>query len=80
MAQAPDETPLSQDNVSTDDKATWSSAGFIENGFRPLLDVGVGTLVGKLKKECGVCFELYEIISTPNAKQLSKIFNVLIRV
>ena len=72
MAAVPKNGQKGDDN----DTPYWSAPGFVENGYSPILNVQAGTFVVKKKQDSdGVdCFELYEIVSTPNEKQFSQSF------
>ena len=56
------------------DNAHWTSPGVVKDGFVPILNVKAGTFVVRKKDANGVtCFELFEIVSTPNSQEFSNI-------
>ena len=78
MAAQPAQPAQSAQEKKGSDDAYWTSPGVVKNGFSPILNVQVGTFVARkrLDRNGGTCFELFEIVSTPNSKQLSIVYTV----
>ena len=65
--------PKKEEEKKSGDNAYWTSPGVVKDGFVPILNVQVGTFVVRKRQDRNgvTCFELFEIVSTPNARQFS---------